>query len=194
MPVRALYLLTGLVAAFFSLAPAGAQTASTPPPPMVGIDEAAAKERAGLLAELAAAPDEAQAREVEDRLWKFWLGFADKESLGLLAVSHEAQLRFDYVSATAAMQAVVAHQPQFAEGWNQLAYVLFLAGSYDASIEAIERVLKLEPMHYAALAGKGLILIQQGKDGEAQAPLKRALTINPWLKERRLIEEPGRKI
>ena len=61
--------------------------------------------------------------------------------------------------------------------------MLFLAGSYDASLEALERTLELEPMHYAALAGKGIILIQQGKEAEAQAPLKRALAINPWLKE-----------
>ena len=59
-------------------------------------------------------------------------------------------------------------QPQFAEGWNQLGYVLFLAGKYDASLDAIEQTLKLEPMHYAALAGRGIILIQQGKnDGSA---------------------------
>ncbi len=42
-------------------------------------------------------------------------------------------------------------------------------------------------MHYAALAGKGIVLIQQGKVEEAQGPLKRALAIDPWLKERNLI-------
>jgi tetratricopeptide (TPR) repeat protein len=163
-----------------------------------GIDDeqaAAAKERAALFAELAAAKDDAEARAVEDRLWIFWGGFADTESQRLLAVSHAAQLHFDYGGALVAMEALVKHQPQFAEGWNQLAYVLFLAGSYDASLEAIEQTLKLEPMHYAALAGKGIILIQQGKEAEAQAPLKRALAINPWLKERNLIVmEPERKL
>jgi lipoprotein NlpI len=82
---------------------------------------------------------------------------------------------------------VVKHAPQFAEGWNQLGYVYFLAGQYDASLDAIEHVLALEPMHYAALAGKGIILYYAGKVEEAQAPLKRALAINPWLKERNLI-------
>ncbi|MGA7786709.1 MAG: tetratricopeptide repeat protein [Xanthobacteraceae bacterium] len=84
---------------------------------------------------------------------------------------------------------MVKHAPQFAEGWNQLGYVYFLAGQYDASLKAIDEVLALEPMHYAALAGKGIILIQQGKVAEAQAPLKRALEIDPWLKERNLIGE-----
>jgi hypothetical protein len=73
--------------------------------------------------------------------------------------------------------------------------VLFLAGAWDASLEMIERTLKLEPKHYGAMAGKGLILMMQGHDAESQKALKEALAINPWLKERNLIsDEPGRKI
>jgi len=155
--------------------------------PMVGITEGAAKERAALFAELAASKDDAEARQVEDKLWAFWRSFADAQSRHLLEVSWQAQLEFDYAHAFIAMQELVKHQPNFAEGWNQLAYVLFLANDYDASLAALDKVLALEPMHYAALAGKGIILIQQGKVAEAQAPLRRALAIDPWLKERNLI-------
>jgi len=174
------------------LALTGAPLAAEPPPlpPMVGLDASAAKERANLFAELRAANNEADAREIENKIWKFWLKPADKISQNFLDMSKEAQLRFDYGNALVALEAVVKHQPQFSEGWNQLAYVLFLAGSYDASLEALTRTLQLEPMHYAALAGMGIVLIQQGKDEEAQAPLKRALAINPWLKERNLIVKP----
>jgi tetratricopeptide (TPR) repeat protein len=157
--------------------------------PALGLSEAAAKERAALFAALAAAKSDAEARAVEDRLWTFWRSFADKQSQELLEESREAQLRFDYDEAILYMKELVKHAPQFAEGWNQLAYVYFLAGQYDASLDAIDRVLALEPMHYAALAGKGIILIQEGKVGEAQTPLKRALAIDPWLKERNLIGE-----
>lgn len=158
-----------------------------PLPPAVGLSESAAKERAALFAALAAAQSDTEARAVEERLWTFWRSLADAESRQLLEQSREAQLRFDYAEALIYNKAVVEHAPQFAEGWNQLGYVYFLAGQYDASLEAIERVLALEPMHYAALAGKGIILYYAGKVEEAQAPLKRALAINPWLKERNLI-------
>jgi len=165
-----------------------------PLPPAVALSESAAEERAALFAALAAAKDDAEAREVEDRLWTFWRSFADNESRQLLEQSRQAQLRFDYAEATLYMQQLVKHAPQFAEGWNQLGYMYFLAGKYDASLQAIDRVLELEPMHYAALAGKGIILIQQGKEAEAQAPLQRALAINPWLKERNLIvKDSGQK-
>jgi tetratricopeptide (TPR) repeat protein len=158
-----------------------------PLPPAVGLSESAAKERAALFAELAAAKNDAEAREVEERLWTFWRSLADDKSRQLLEQSREAQLRFDYAEALFYNKAVVEEAPQFTEGWNQLGYVYFLAGQYDASLEVIEHVLELEPMHYAALAGKGIILFYEGNVEEAQAPLKRALAINPWLKERNLI-------
>jgi tetratricopeptide (TPR) repeat protein len=187
----------GIVAVAVWLALTGAPATAAPPalPPMVGIDAAAGQRRAELFAELKAAKNEADAREIEEKIWTFWRSFADAQSRELLEQSRQSQLRFDYDEALIYLHGVVEHQPRFAEGWNQLAYVYFLAGKYDDSLAAIARTLELEPMHYAALAGQGIVLIQQGKEAEAQAPLKRALAINPWLKERNLIvKEPGRKI
>ena len=182
-----------LAAALLLVVTSATLHAAEPAPlvPAMGLSDSAAKERAALFAALAAAKDDAEAREIEERLWTFWRSLADDEARQLLEQSREAQLRFDYAEALIYNKAVVKHAPQFAEGWNQLGYVYFLAGQYDASLEAIEHVLALEPMHYAALAGKGIILYYGGKVEEAQAPLKRALAINPWLKERNLIgKEP----
>jgi tetratricopeptide (TPR) repeat protein len=169
------------------MAPTLRAAGPAPLPEAAGLSENAAKERATLFAELAVAKNDADAREIEARIWKFWQSFADEKSRQLLEQSREAQLRFDYAEALLYLKELVKRAPQFAEGWNQLGYVYFLAGQYDASLKTIDQVLELEPMHYAALAGKGIILIQQGKAEEAQAPLKRALAINPWLKERNLI-------
>jgi tetratricopeptide (TPR) repeat protein len=178
-------LATALLLALASATLRAAEPA--PLPPAVGLSESAAKERAALFAALAVAKSDAEAREIEERLWTFWRSLADDESRRLLEQSREAQLRFDYAEALLYNREVVKHAPQFAEGWNQLGYVYFLAGQYDDSLAAIEHVLALEPMHYAALAGKGIILYYAGKVEEAQVPLKRALAINPWLKERNLI-------
>jgi Flp pilus assembly protein TadD len=186
MVMRAIFsLILGCTMALLLLA--APLRAAEPLPPMAGISDSAAKERVALLAALAATKNDAEARVAEDRLRAFWRGFADEQSRRLLDASRKAQLEFDYGHALVAMQELVRHQPDFAEGWNEYGYVLFLAGNYDASLAAIDKVLALEPMHYAALAGKGIILIQQGKDADAQAPLKRALAIDPWLKERNLI-------
>jgi len=187
--MRAFVILT-LAALLLLTAPPLRAAEPLPPkslPAMAGLSDTQAKERAALFAALAAAKNDPEAREVEERLWTFWRGFGDDESQRLLEVSKQALLRFHFGTALVALEELVAHQPRFAEGWNQLAYGLYLAGSYDQSLEALEKTLALEPMHYAALAGKGIILIRQGKEAEAQAPLKRALAINPWLKERNLV-------
>ena len=162
-------------------------TATEPIPPMAGLNAAATSTRAALFAELAATKSDAEARAVEDRLWTFWRGLGDETSLRLLKTAEDAQLEFDYGRALDALREMVAHQPDFAEGWNRLAYALFLTNRQDAALEALDRAIALEPMHYAALAGKGIILWQQGKEAEMQAPLRRALAIDPWLKERNLI-------
>jgi tetratricopeptide (TPR) repeat protein len=175
-------------AALLLLVTGTALRAGEPLPPAVGLTADQAKERAVLLGALAATKNDDQAREAEDRLRAFWRGLGDEQSRALWQQSHDAQMRFDYVQALRCMQEVVRHQPQYAEGWNELGYVYFLAGQYDDSLDAIDHVLALEPMHYAALAGRGIILYYfRGDAAAAQAPLKRALAIDPWLKERNLI-------
>ncbi len=188
---------TRIVAAPILLLAAGGPIRAAEPaplPPAAGLSDTEAKARTALFAELAATKSDAEARAVEERIRTFWRGFAAAQSRELLDAAREAQLRFDYDEALIYLKALVQHAPSFAEGWNELGYVYFLAGKYDASLAAIARVLALEPLHYAALAGEGIILYQQGKIDEAQAPLKRALAIDPWLKERNLIlEAPEQK-
>jgi tetratricopeptide (TPR) repeat protein len=179
--------LLAIVLAALWLTPQRGPATDAPLPPMAGLSGSAAAERAALLAALAATKDDAQARAVEERLWTFWRGRGDATSLALLKTAEAAQLEFDYGHALEALYDMVKHQPDFAEGWNRLAYALFLANSQDAALEALDRAIALEPMHYAALAGKGIVFWLQGKETNAQPPLKRAIAIDPWLKERNLI-------
>ncbi len=140
---------------------------------MTGLSASATQTRAALLAELPATKSGAEARAVEDWLWIFWRGLGNATSLALLKKTEDAQLEFDYGHAIEALRTLVKHRPDFAKGWRRLAYALFLAHSYDAALAALDKTLALELIHYAALAGKGIILILQGKEAEAQAPLKR---------------------
>ncbi len=166
-----------------------------PQPPMAGASESAAKERVALFAELKAAKDEADARKIEQKIWKFWLSFADADTRTLFEESRKAQLRFEFDEALTYLKALVVHAPQYSEGWNQLGYVLYLAGKYDAALVAIDQALKLEPLHFAALVGKAEVLIAQGKEADAQTPLRQALAIDPWLRERNLLtKDAERKI
>ena len=45
----------------------------------------------------------------------------------------------------------------------------------------IEQVLRLEPRHYQAMAGFGIILEELGDKKGALEAFRRALALNPWL-------------
>ena len=47
--------------------------------------------------------------------------------------------------------------PNWAEGWNKRATVLYLMGRYQDSLNDIDEVLKRESRHFGALSGQGLV-------------------------------------
>ena len=54
---------------------------------------------------------------------------------------------------------VIDKNPNFAEGWNKRATVYYMLGKFDASMMDIHETLKLEPRHFGAMDGMGLIFI-----------------------------------
>lgn len=130
--------------------------------------------------------DEAQA--LEDRIWRLWMQAPDAEAQRLLDRAMERRRRGDVEGATAALDRLIARNPEYPEGWNQRATLRFLDGEDEASLADVEEVLKREPRHFGALAGKALILLRQGRTDAAQRALLAALRVHPWLPERGLLD------
>ena len=148
-------------------------------------DEAARAQRLdGLFALLKTVKDQDEGDAIVADIWKLWL---QSGSPVLDARMQEATKLMAYGFLPLALETldeIVAGAPQWAEGWNKRATVLFLLGHHDRSLADIERVLALEPRHFGALAGIGLIRTDKGELREALAAYRRALAVNPFLKER----------
>ena len=85
----------------------------------------------------------------------------------------EAEAAIEHFSA------VIDHAPDFAEAWNGRATAYFLANRLGQALADIEQVLRLNPRHFGALAGLGIILEQLDRPEEALAAYRASLAIHP---------------
>jgi Flp pilus assembly protein TadD len=134
-----------------------------------------------LFERLKAAPDAAAARPVELEIWRIWGEVADSDSRTLLARGTAAMNAGDARTARAAFDLLVAREPGFAEGWNKRATLLYLVGDDAGSVADIRRVLALEPRHFGALSGLGLVYTRQDRPADALRSFEAALAIHPFL-------------
>lgn len=145
-------------------------------------------EREALFRALKAAATEREARRVEEEIWRYWMAAGPTDSVReRIAEAMTARGSFELDRALGILDGVVAEAPAYAEGWNQRAFVLFLMERPDAALEDLDRAIEREPKHFAAMAGRGMILMRQGRVELGQKALREALEINPWLRERSMI-------
>ncbi|MDY0884634.1 tetratricopeptide repeat protein [Dongia soli] len=125
----------------------------------------------------AASPEEAQT--IEAIIWAIWAQTGNRELDMLLVEGSMAMSNDDYDTALRDFSELVKRAPNFAEGWNKRATLYFLMGNYMASLADIDRTLALEPRHFGALAGLGLINLQMQRDQAALDAFQRVLKIDP---------------
>lgn len=141
-----------------------------------------------LFAALKNARTEQEARATEDAIWRMWMAQGPtKEVRDAVKAAMDARSSYDYAKALDILEGVTATAPDYAEGWNQKAFILFLMERQDASLESLDRALELEPKHFGALAGRGIILMQQGRVELGQKALRDAVAVYPFIRERRMI-------
>lgn len=134
-----------------------------------------------LFTRLQAVEDESTAAELTRRIWTLWR--ASDNALVETAMERGARALAAnrLVRAERWFDQVVEMAPEYAEGWNQRATVRYLRGNYAQSAADIRRTLMLEPRHFGALSGLGLVYMELGQDAAALDAFRRALRLNPHL-------------
>lgn len=135
----------------------------------------------GLFGRLKLAANDAEAEEIATSIWQIWLSSGqalvdNAMTRGVVAMHNGA-----YETALKYFEDITNLAPDMAEGWNKKATVLYLMGRYPESVVAIERTLNLEPRHFGALGGLGLIYMETGQKKAAIQVMEKALKINPHM-------------
>ncbi|WP_371226477.1 tetratricopeptide repeat protein [Roseovarius sp. 2305UL8-3] len=142
---------------------------------------------AALIEETRAAPDQASGLDLSNQMWALWADAPDAQAQEMLDTAMARREAFDFDGAMTAANALIDYCPDYAEGYNQRAFVNFLRNDYDAALPDLEKTLELNDQHVAALTGQALTLMALERPGEAALILRRALKLNPWLGERSLL-------
>ena len=117
--------------------------------------------------------------QLEEQIWSIWLASDDDEINILMKEGVRAMAARDLDTALQTFDKIIAKEPDFAEGWNKRATVYYLQENLTESMQDIQRTLELEPRHFGALSGMGLIFMQLGDDAGALEAYKEVIKIHP---------------
>ena len=133
-----------------------------------------------LFAELHETTDRSRAAEVTKSIWSIWHEIGDKQTTELMQEGIAAMQTRRYTEALEAFDRVVELSPDYAEGWNKRATLYYLIGDYANSAKDVKQTLLLEPRHFGALSGLGLIYMELGNFEAALEAFQQTLEVNPF--------------
>jgi len=135
-----------------------------------------------LFAALQTSLSNANAASLEREIWAIWTRYPDNQAINRQmnrAIKMMNAGRLD--DAEAMFSAIISRKPAFAEAWNKRATVRFFRGDDAGSANDILQVIKLEPRHFGALSGLGMIKVRAGDLQGALQAYRAAQRINPFL-------------
>ena len=145
---------------------------------------------------LQASPSETQAANIELEIWTRWGDhpydpFANRQMKKGIELMNSGDLG----AAEEVFSRIINSHPDFAEAWNKRATVRFFLGNDTGSASDILQVIKLEPRHFGALSGLGMIRVRAGDFEGALKAYKAAQRMNPYLLQiKAIIDQLGKKL
>jgi len=132
-----------------------------------------------LFAALRAAPLSAEGSAIEQDILAEWLRSGDVEVDGQMSAAIVGMNTGDLEGALAILNDIVAKRPDYVEGWNKRATIYYYMDDYEHSLADIAATLRLEPRHFGALNGLGMIMINLGDRSRALTAFERAYAADP---------------
>lgn len=147
-----------------------------------------------LFSQLAGA-EPAEARRVAAEIELEWARSGSPAMDLLLRRGEDALDAGDPAMAVEHLSAALDHAPDFAEAWHLRSIAFYQQERYGLALNDIEHVLALEPRHFNALYGLGVLLDKLDRPALAREALMRAHAIHPHHEEiGKTLERVSRKL
>ncbi|GJM13442.1 MAG: hypothetical protein DHS20C12_18450 [Pseudohongiella sp.] len=115
----------------------------------------------------------------ESQIWEIWLQHANADVEQLMVVGTQRMNARRYAEAMVVFNRLTESFPDYAEGWNKRATLHYVLGNLDESISDIEKTLALEPRHFGALSGLGMVYIQREELSKAKQAFEDLIEVHP---------------
>lgn len=122
-----------------------------------------------------------EAESITQAIWLEWSKSGSPAMDLLLQRGRDAMSAGQPALAIEHFTALIDHAPEFAEGYNARATAYFQTGDLGPSVSDIARTLTLNPRHFGALSGLGMIFEELDEPEKALEVYRAALAINPHL-------------
>ena len=130
---------------------------------------------------LKVAPDADSAKHIEGRIWALWLASGSDTANLLMTRVKTAMDGKDQALAIKLLDSIIELRPDYVEAWNRRATLYYMQKDYVRSMADIRQVLALEPRHFGAISGLGMIMQEFGDDKRALDAFRRAVQVHPHL-------------
>ena len=136
----------------------------------------------GLFSELQRVTSDAAAKDLVSEIWQRWTAFEDDpRATNLMAIGIRQMNLGQLRNAERIFTEIISNHPKHAEAWNKRATVRFMRGDDRGSRSDIARVIDLEPRHFGALSGLGMINMRSGNLPAALQAFEAAVRVNPHM-------------
>jgi tetratricopeptide (TPR) repeat protein len=122
-----------------------------------------------------------QAAPLEASIWEIWMEHGDSTAYNAMIRGIQQINSNNLPAALQTFTQLIEQYPDYAEAWNKRATIHYLMQNFEASEADISRTLQLEPFHFGALSGQGLVKMGQRKYLEARNAFNDALEVNPGM-------------
>lgn len=127
------------------------------------------------------APSESEANDAALDIWASWMESGSATVDIMMERGVTAQATGDLDAARKYYDRAILIEPDYAEAWNRRATVFLIEENWAEALRDLNEALRLEPRHFGAWSGLGMMFESIGAEKQALEAYREALALYPLM-------------